>query len=197
MDALRVIWLFAIVAVLCKQHNWTIRWGYSTLMLAWVWFAGFYWYRHRKGTTLVLLLVMGCVFGRFGYYDFADVTIVFSAAVLVAAPSIPVPRLFRPAIVSWGAVLPALHLPLADDRRPLRSARRVGSNCMDGRIDRHVNARLPSDRPILPNQSSGAGQTSYGSMKALSPLSSNRTARRRSTRDFGFMMMPTSAPART
>jgi peptidoglycan/LPS O-acetylase OafA/YrhL len=105
-----LIWTCAIAAVLCKQNNWPLRWGYATLMLAWAWFAGFYWYRHRKGTTLVLLLVMGCFFGRFGTYDLADVTIVFAAAVLAVAPSIAVPRLLRSPLLYLGELSYPLYI---------------------------------------------------------------------------------------
>ncbi len=97
-----LIWISATAQFLCRTSFLETRWGFATLMMAWAWVGGFYWYGHRKGTTMVLLVVMGCWFGRFKYSDMADVTIVFSAAVMIAAPRIALLRLCRAPLLYLG-----------------------------------------------------------------------------------------------
>jgi peptidoglycan/LPS O-acetylase OafA/YrhL len=105
-----LVWISAAAAFRCKQSIWNMRWGYTELVMAWTWLLGFHWYRQRKGTTFVLVLVMGCFFGRFGAFDLSDVTIVFSAAVLMAAPTIPVPLPLRTPLLYLGELSYPLYI---------------------------------------------------------------------------------------
>ena len=98
-----MICVSAIAGIYLNGDIWNMRWGCAALALAWPWFGGFHWYRHRAATTMVALIVMSCFYGRFGHSDLAYVTVVSSAAVMIAAPHIPVFRFLRARSCIWGS----------------------------------------------------------------------------------------------
>jgi len=98
-----LIWVSAAAACAADQHVWLMKWGYAMLVLAWAWIGGFYWYRHRKSSTSLLLFAIGCVMPRLlRMPDFAELTIVFTIATLIAAPTLPLHRTLRAPLLYLG-----------------------------------------------------------------------------------------------
>jgi peptidoglycan/LPS O-acetylase OafA/YrhL len=103
-----LLWMSMIGAYHCRGTLYLMS-GYPMLALAWAWLCGFYWYGHRRGTTMILFLAVCAFFGR-SPNSLAAVTIALAASVLIAAPSIPVPRVLRAPLLYLGELSYPLYL---------------------------------------------------------------------------------------